>query len=121
MKRIFSLTFVLLLAACATSQPGPDAFASAERAIAAAEAAGADEHAPVEMRFAREKLDEARLGVERRQYDVSFYLIEQAEINAELAIEKSRAAVLRREVNEARRSNEVLGEELRETFGEAFE
>lgn len=121
MKRLTALLTALTLVACATAQPGPDAFASAERAIAAAEAAGADEHAPVEMRFAREKLDEARLGVERRQYDVAFYLIEQAEINAELAIEKSRASGLRREVNEARRANEMLGEELRENFGEAFE
>ncbi len=49
------------------------------------------------------------------------YVVEQSEINAELAIEQSRTVKARRKVNELRRSNEVLREELENTYGEGFE
>ncbi len=116
----FFLT-LFAVAACTTARVNPEAFTSAEEAIEAAEQAGAEELAPVELRFAREKLDFARLGEEKRKYDVSLYLVEESEINAELAIEKSRTAQLRRKVNELRRANEVLREELEANYGESFE
>jgi len=49
------------------------------------------------------------------------YLVEQSEINSELAIEKSRAAKSRRQVNELRKSTDELETRLRETFGDDFE
>jgi hypothetical protein len=113
------ITFYLL--SCASAAPGPDVFVAAERAIQAAERAGAEELAPVELRFAREKLASARLGMEKGKYDIALYLVEESEINSELAIEQSRAAQSRRKVNELRRSNEVLREELESTYGESFE
>ena len=80
--------------------------------------AGAEEHSPVELRFAREKLEEANKGMEYKQFDKAIYLIEQSEINAELAIEKSRAAVTRAQVAELTRDNEVLRADFEATFGE---
>jgi hypothetical protein len=122
MIRISSLLFVMLfLAACAAAKPDPAVFGTAEAAIAAAERAGAVELAPVELRFAREKLDSARRGMESKQYDIALWLIEESEINSELAIEKSRAALARRKSNELRRANEILREELRANYGEDFE
>ncbi len=59
--------------------------------------------------------------MEQRKYAIAMYLIEESEINAELAIEQSRAAQSRRKVNELRRSNELLKEELQATYGESFE
>ena len=115
------LATALFLASCATPKPPPDAFADAEQAILTAETAGAEEHAPVELRFAREKLAEARKGMELKQFDKSISLIEQSEINSELAIEKSRAAVVRSEVAELARQNEILREDYQNTFGERFE
>jgi hypothetical protein len=47
--------------------------------------------------------------------------IEQSEINSELAVEQSRTALERRKVNELRRANELLKEELSATYGEVFE
>ena len=121
MKFIFVAVFFLALAACTSSvRPGPDAYVSAEAGIASAEAAGGDEFAPVEMRFAREKLASAQKGVEKQKYEVALYLVEQSEINSELAIEKSRAAKSRRRVNELRKSNDELESKLRETFGDEF-
>ena len=109
---------ILLLAACAMPKPTPEAFANAEARIDAAVRAGAEEHSPVELRFAREKLAEANEGMELRQYDKSIYLIEQSEINAELAIEKSRNAELRSRLAELSREYEILREDFEATYGE---
>ena len=119
--RYLALTLLtLLLNACAATKPAPDAFDAAERAIDAAVRAGAEQHSPVELRFAREKLDEARKGVEFRQYDKAIVLIEQSEINSELAIEKSRTADTRAQVAELTRENEILRADYKATYGEDF-
>ena len=120
MKFILTIIMCLALAACVAPSPGPEVIETAERAIAAAEAAGGDEFAPVEMRFAREKLESAKKGMEKQKYKVAVYLMEEAEINAELALEKSRTAKSRRQVNELRKSNEELDATLRATFGGEF-
>ena len=120
MKPILLALICLTLAACSTVRPDTSIFESAERAILAAEAAGGDEFAPVEMRFAREKLASARKGLEKEKYEVSVYLVEESEINAELAIEKSRTAKSRRQVNEVRKSNEELEARLHATYGDEF-
>jgi hypothetical protein len=120
MRNFVVLPLLLLLTACASPKPSPDAFADAEQAIANAERVGAEEHSPVELRFAREKLNEAHKGMEYKQYDKALYLIEQSEINSELAIEKTRAAVKRGEVTVLAREIEILSEEFETNFGEDF-
>lgn len=121
MKLVLISIVIMLIGACTTAQPGADVFDMAEEAIQMAESVGGDEFAPVEMRFAREKLASARLGMERQKYGVVVYLVEEAEINAELAIEKSRTARSRRRVNELRESNEELDASLRATFGDEYQ
>jgi Domain of unknown function (DUF4398) len=121
MRYLALLLLPLLLTACAAAKPAPDAFDAAERAIDAAVRAGAEEHSPVELRFAREKLGEARQGVEYRQYDKAIVLIEQSEINSELAIEKTRTAMVRAQVAEQTRETEILREDFEATYGEGFE
>ena len=110
----------LVLVSCATPKPSEDAFNSAERGIDAAVQAGAEQHAPVELRFAREKLAEARKGMDYKQFDKSFYLIDQSEINSELAIEKSREAVVRAALSEQTKQNEVLAEDFARTYGDSL-
>ncbi len=121
MRKLFLIFVALAVVSCAAPKPAPDAFTDAEEAIKAAVEAGAEEHSPVELRFAREKLAEARKGMEVRQYDKSIYLLEQSEINSELAIEKSRAAIMRARVAELTRENEILKEDFESTYGEDFE
>jgi len=120
MKPILIFCICLVLAACVAAPPDPEILESTENSIQMAETAGGDEFAPVEMRFAREKLASAKLAMEKQKYEVVVYLAEEAEINAELAIEKSRTAKSRREVNELRKSNDELRERLVETFGDEF-
>lgn len=75
----------------------------------------------MELKFAREKLEEAHKGVEYKQYDKSIVLIEESEINSELAIEKSRTAEIRNKVTELARQNEILREDFERTYGEVPE
>lgn len=121
MKQILLLALVFCLAACASQPLDTSSFTSADNAILAAERAGADELAPVELRFAREKLAEARQALESKDHEEALWLVDQSEINSELAIEQSRTAKSRRNVNEMRRANDLLREELVATFGEDFE
>jgi len=112
---------MLALAACAAPRPDPAVFTPAEEAIAAAVRAGAEELAPTDLKFAREKLDAAHRAIESKQYDIALWLIEESEVNSELAIEQSRTALWRRKASEASRANEILREELRATYGEDFQ
>jgi sulfur relay (sulfurtransferase) complex TusBCD TusD component (DsrE family) len=120
MQKLGFLLLVLLVSACATPKPAPNSFNDAEEAIEVAVQAGAEEHSPVELRFAREKLAEAQKGMEYKSYEKAIYLIEQSEINSELAIAKCRAAVARGLVTEAARENEILEEDFEATFGSEF-
>ncbi|MDX2416304.1 MAG: DUF4398 domain-containing protein [Xanthomonadales bacterium] len=120
MKSILIALICLTFTACTTVRPDAAIFESVEQAIQTAESVGGDEFAPVEMRFAREKLASAKKGMEKEKYVVAVYLVEEAEINAELAIEKSRTAKSRRRVNELRKSNEELEARMYATFGDEF-
>lgn len=120
MKLILITLICLTLTACTTARLAPNVFEPVEKAISLAESVGGEEFAPVEMRFAREKLASARIGMEKQKYEVTMYLLGEAEINAELAIEKSRTGKSRRQVNELRKSNEELEANLRATFGDVY-
>jgi hypothetical protein len=120
MQKLLLLPIVLLLVSCAAPKPAPNAFQDAEAAIDAAVKAGAEEHSPVELRFAREKMAEAQKGMEYKSYEKAIYLIDQSEINSELAIEKSRAAITRGKVTELERENEMLRDDFESTFGGEF-
>ena len=119
--RYLVIPLLVLLASCAATKPAPNAFNDAEEAMQAAINAGAEEYSPVELRFAREKLAEAHKGMEYKQYDKSVYLIEQSEINSELAIEKSKTAIMRAKVTELARQNEILLEDFEATYGEGIQ
>ena len=121
MRNLFFVLVALTFSACSVPKPQPDSFVNAEQAIQLAEDIGAEQHSPVELRFAREKLEEAHKGVEYKQYDKTLYLIEQAEINADLAVEKTRAAIIRSQVSELARENATLRQEFEEAYGETFE
>lgn len=119
--RILPLILVALLAACTAPRPAPDIFNDAEEALEAAINAGAEEHSPVELRFARQKLDEARTAMEEKDYAKVTNLVEQSEINSELAIEKSKTAVIRAKVTDLARQNEMLLEDFEANYGEGVQ
>jgi hypothetical protein len=72
-----------------------------ERAIAQAQAAGADEHAPAELALAKEKLALGKRWIAARDYEPAKWLAEQAQVDAELAGMRASAVALRAASREA--------------------
>ena len=58
--------------------------------------------------------------MEVKQFEVSTYLIEQAEINAELAIARSQVAKERERVSEQEIKYSQLLERMQQAYGEDF-
>jgi hypothetical protein len=106
------LSALALLAACA-SVPAPQReLDRARSALAAAEAAGAAEGAPVDLRLAREEIDHAGLLIAARKHEQAQRLLIIAEARAELARAKSEGARLRAEVQAKEQQNAQLRREL---------
>ena len=118
MKIIAPLLLSTILIICSAPRVQPEAFDDANAAIDSAANAGAQEHAPVELRFARERLSEAYLAVDYKEWDKVLVLIEQSEINSELAVEKTKTAMIRNDVTELARQNEILREDFENTYGQ---
>lgn len=108
---------LVLLAACATTPPDPRLLNNAEQAIEIARQAGAEEYAPLELRFARERLDAARFQLDNNQATPARRLADEAEIEAQLALARSRAAQARAELAQRQRELERLRMDLVEAFG----
>ncbi|MEE4638413.1 MAG: DUF4398 domain-containing protein [Wenzhouxiangella sp.] len=113
-----ALALLMLLAACATTPPDPRLLDNAEQAIEIALQAGAEEYAPLELRFARERLEAARFQLDNNQAAAAGRLADEAEIEAQLALARTRAAQARAELAQRQRELESLQADLIEAFGE---
>lgn len=104
---------VLLLAAgCSGSRlPSPD-LSPTRSAIAQADQAGASESAPLALRNARQKLEQAEAASNRGDNRTAQMLAEQAEIDARLAEARARSARAQAAVDELRESVRVLRDEI---------
>ena len=80
---------IAALAGCALHPAPTQELASSERAIAAAQAAGAAQLAPADLALASGKLALGRRWVASRDYEPARWLAEQAFVDAELAAMKS--------------------------------
>ena len=77
---------LIAAAACTSTPPVPnEQLAVAKSALGNAEDAGAREHAALELRRARQKLDGAEAARQAENYQEALYLAEQAEIDARYA------------------------------------
>lgn len=108
----------LLFTACAITPPDPSLLDSARATIARAEAAGAEEYSPLELRFAREYLTTAELELEDGDGDFARRLADRAEVEALLALARTRAALARAELASKEREYEQTRDDLVEAFGE---
>lgn len=108
----------VLLAGCTNTRPPTEYLESSEKAVMKAEHDGAADYAPLELRVAREKLDEVRAAVDARNGRLAAELAEQCIVDAELASEKARTAAVRERAQKLRDSIKVLNEEI-ETAGDA--
>ncbi len=80
----------------------------ARQTIGTANELRADEFAPLEMRFARERLDAAKMASTNRDPANALYQAVEATLNAQLAIVKTRAAQARDELARVRQEYDHL-------------
>jgi len=107
-------SFALFVLACASTTPPTQQISAAELAIRQAESVGAVELAPLPMRIAREKLDEARALVQKNENDQmrrAKRLAEDAAVEAQLAEQTARTAAAKRSRDEAQRTIDAMRRE----------
>ena len=100
-----------VLAACGPTKPPPDLIGPATRSLANARSAGAATYAPLELRFAEERLSQAKAAMSQRDYDAAAALADESAVNSELASAKARLGKAREAVDTLRQQNQDLGRE----------
>ncbi|HOX72091.1 MAG: DUF4398 domain-containing protein [Dokdonella sp.] len=104
----FVCSLALLAAACGPTRPPPDLLGTAEQRLADARSAGAATFAPLELRFAEERLDQARAAMQKRDYTATTNLADESEANSALAGIKARLGKLRESVDALRKDNNEI-------------
>jgi len=96
-KFLISTLTALLLAACATTAPpDPSMFSDTESAIQRAVNAGAEQSAPVELRFARERLEFVKnSAMPNEDYELASWRLAEAQLDAQLAYVKAQTFMAR--------------------------
>lgn len=117
MIKINSAWCVLLVAtfslsACSGTPKPKTEIALSNAAVQNAEVAGATDHAPIELRTAKEKQAMANSALASKNYLTAKQLSEQAAVDAELAKAKSEAEKSRAAVKEVEDSINVIRTEL---------
>jgi hypothetical protein len=102
----------LLLLACATKPMPTVQMALANNALDQAVASGAGEHAPTELRSARDHQDRARLAMQADDAPLALSLSQEAQVDAELALARTHAAKARIAASAVKDGTRVLKEEM---------
>lgn len=111
-KLTLIIPLAVLISACASTKPPNEKLTQVEASIQQAEQVGAENYAPLEIREARKKLDEARALVQKEKYEKAKRTADRAMVDAELAQMKSLSEKAQKAVRELRESIRVLKEEI---------
>ena len=99
---------MLALTACGPTKPPNIGLEEAARAIDAARDAGAPTYAPMELRNAEDRLSAARARAAKRDFDEAASLVQEAQVDSELAAAKSRLGKAREKVDARTHENADL-------------
>lgn len=103
---------VIGITGCASLPPPTEQIAVSKAALLRASSAGSNEHAPVELRSATEKMSAAEQAMTKEDYLRAQRLAEQAQVDAKLAETKAALAKAQLAINSADDSNRILREEI---------
>jgi septal ring factor EnvC (AmiA/AmiB activator) len=109
--RAFVIVLVTL-SACSPTRPPPVGLDEAAGALDAARNAGAATYAPLELRNAEERLSQARLRMDKRDYEVAQQLATESQVDSDLARVKARLGKAREKVEARARENAQLQQDL---------
>ncbi|WP_448679724.1 DUF4398 domain-containing protein [Pseudomonas nicosulfuronedens] len=107
---LLALGSAALLAGCAGNPPS-EQMAVTESAVNAAVSNGGPEYAPVETKNAQDKLAQARIALNDKEYDQARNLAQQAEWDARVAERKSQAVKAQNAVKDAQQGVMELRQE----------
>jgi predicted S18 family serine protease len=115
-----NVTFILyagiisVLVSCASTRPPMQELAQTEAVINQADQVGAEEYAPLEIREARKKLQQARELESEEKYEEAKRMAFRAEVDAELAEAKALSEKAQNAVQQLRESIKLLREEIKQ-------
>lgn len=113
LKACLVTLIIAVLAGCAAKTPAPERQVTlATQSIDQAESSGAVEFAPVELESARDKLNQAKLAMDREENIKAGRLADEAMVDANLAEAKARSAKSEKVVAELKESIRVLKQEM---------
>ena len=112
---------VIVMFGCAsTPPPPPNVLSQVEIAINRAIEAGAQQHAPVELKFAMDRFEFAKnVAIPEEDYELANWRLNEAQLNAELAFVKTQGELARAEEDAAAKEVERLENDLATEFGES--
>jgi hypothetical protein len=117
-RTLILLAAALLLGGCASREVSPDLLLEARDAIDLAVAAGAEDHAPLELGEARDWIGQAETAVEAGDAMATGFLVERAALQARLAVVRAEASKLRADLERRRDQYQSLRKELTDAYGD---
>lgn len=106
------LLLALLVSACASGKAPVAKISEVENAIMRARESVAMTYAPLDLKFAEDKLAEAKALVAQEEYEPAERILEEALIDAKLAEAKSRSEQEKLQTAEMRESIDALRKEI---------
>ncbi len=107
-----ALFLALALAACGPTKPPPDLLGNAQQRLVSARNSGAATFAPLELRFAEERFNQAQAAILDRDYTLAANLADESAANSELAAIKARLGKLRESVDQLKQENAEINRVL---------
>ena len=111
-KIALSLVFASLVASCASIPPPTGQMAVSKLAVSNATSAGGNEFAPVPLKSAMQKMDQAEQAMTTEDYARARDLAEQAQVDAQLSNATARSAKAKKAVSALQEDNRVLRQEI---------
>ncbi len=111
-KLMIMLAAVFMVTACATTPPPVEQMATARSAISNANSAGSNEFAPLQLKSATEKMAVAESAMKDKKYELARQQAEQAQMDAQLALDITRTAKAQKAADALQEDNRVLRQEI---------
>ncbi len=103
---------IYLLCGCASMPPPNDEITRAQTAVNEAAEVESQDYAPLALRNARAKLQDARNAIEQEDFERAKQRAEEAQVDAELAEQKALSAKAEKSAQEIQKSIRLLRKEM---------